>query len=136
MHRTLAWHKSCQPNEARLDRGWGSGALARLRPALVLARSREGAPAHAHAHAAASVPRRVGPVRREVSRDRSPGMTLGRRGVVSGKGGEPGQRPGSLASGRLGGREGGWQRECVGAAACLRREEGSRLPAPFAGRER
>ena len=38
------------------------------------------------------------------------GMTVGRRGVVSGKGGESGQRPGSVASG-LGEREGGWQRE-------------------------
>lgn len=47
MHLTLAWQKSCQLSEARLDRGWGSGPLWRLRPAQVLARSREGVHAHA-----------------------------------------------------------------------------------------
>lgn len=48
MHPTPAWHKGCQRNAARLDRGWASGPPRwRLRPAPALARSREAVHAHA-----------------------------------------------------------------------------------------
>lgn len=104
MHLTLAWHEPCQLNEARLDRGWGPGPLRRLRPAQVPARSREGV--HAHAVRSRAGSGLSGGKSREIrdwddSREEGSGV---------GEGGEPGQRPGSLASG-LGEREGGWQRE-------------------------